>query len=60
VATAAWLSLGLLAVTDADRARRIGVLPPPWLLALLVVSAIVVAAAMRVSREPVSRCSCRC
>ncbi len=47
VGTTVWLSLGLLAVTDADRARRIGVLPPLWLLAVLVVAAIAVAAATR-------------
>ena len=47
--TAAWFSLGSLAVADADRARRIGLLPPLWLLALLVLSAVAVAAVTRLA-----------
>ena len=49
VGTALWLSFGILAVTDADRARRIGLLPPLWLLAVLVVVAIAAAAVTRLS-----------
>jgi hypothetical protein len=47
----AWLSLGLLAVTDADRARRIGILPSGWLLVAFVVAALGAAAAVRLSRR---------
>ena len=38
VGAAAWLSFGLLAVTSADGARRIGVLPSPWWLATAIVA----------------------
>ena len=45
--TAAWLSLGILAVIDAG-GRRIGVLPPVWLLAVFVLLAIVSVAVARI------------
>jgi len=47
--TTAWLSLGSLAAADADRAGRIGLLPPLWLLALLVLAAVALAAATRLA-----------
>lgn len=43
----AWLSLGMVAVTDAERARRVGVLPPWWLLAALVLTAALLAIGLR-------------
>jgi hypothetical protein len=51
VGTTLWLSLGILAVTDADRVRRIGLLPPLWLLVVLVVATIAVVTAMRLSSQ---------
>jgi hypothetical protein len=51
VGTALWLSFGILSVTDADRARRIGLLPPLWLLAVLVVGAIAAATVTRLSQR---------
>ena len=44
-----WLSFGVLAVTDAERARRVGVLPPLWLAAGLVCVAVALAVAIRLS-----------
>ncbi len=41
---AVWLSLGILAVVDANN-TRVGVLPPVWLLALSIVLAMAAAAA---------------
>jgi hypothetical protein len=46
---AAWCSLGVLAVTDGDGARRVGILPPLWLLAALIAVVIALAAATRLS-----------
>jgi len=47
VSTVVWLSLGILALTDADGTHRVGVLPPVWLLVILVVAAIAAAAVAR-------------
>jgi hypothetical protein len=49
VSTVVWLSLGILALTDADGAHRVGVLPPVWLLGVLIVVAIAAAAVARPS-----------
>ena len=47
--TAAWVSLGELAVTDADSASRVGLLPQLWLLPVSIVAAVAIAAAVRLS-----------
>jgi hypothetical protein len=49
VSAAIWTSFGLLAVTSADSARRIGVLPSPWLLPLLIVAVLGLFAAIGLS-----------
>ena len=49
VSTVIWLSLGILALTDADGADRVGVLPPVWLLGILMVVAIAAVAVARPS-----------
>lgn len=49
VGTAIWLSLGILALTDANGAHRVGVLPPVWLLGIIMVAAIATAAVARLS-----------
>lgn len=46
---AAWFSLGSLAVTKADATRRIGLLPPLWVLVLFMAGAVVIAGATRLS-----------
>jgi hypothetical protein len=50
---AVWLSLGTLAFTDATGHRRIGLLPAPWLLALLIAAVVAFVAATR--RSPQAR-----
>ena len=49
VSTVIWLSLGILALTDADGAHRVGVLPAVWLLGIIMVVAITTAAIARPS-----------
>jgi hypothetical protein len=49
VGTAIWLSLGILALTDADGAHRVGVLPPVWLLGIIIFVAIATAGVARPS-----------
>jgi hypothetical protein len=49
VSAVVWLSLGILALTDGDGADRVGVLPPAWLLGILMVVAIAAAAVARPS-----------
>jgi len=54
-ALAAWVSLGTLAVTSAaPGAPRIGVLPPWWLLGLLVIAAIGAVTALRRRGFPIA------
>jgi hypothetical protein len=45
--TALWLSIGRLAITDPDSARRIGVVPSWWLLAVLIAATIAIVVAIR-------------
>jgi hypothetical protein len=49
LSTIIWLSFGVLALTDADGAHRIAVLPPVWLLAITMAVAAAAAAAARPS-----------
>src|SRR6516165_6936446 len=46
---ALWFSFGALAFTDADTARRVGLLPPIWWLPLFVLGALALTAAIRLS-----------
>ena len=50
-ATGAWASLGVVAVTSQSTTARVGLLPPVWVLAALVVGAAIVVAALRLSRD---------
>ncbi len=50
-ATGAWASLGVVAVTSQSTTARAGLLPPVWVLAALAVGAVVVVAALRLSRD---------
>ena len=50
-ATGAWASLGVVAVTGQSTTARAGLLPPVWVLAALAVGAVVVVAALRLSRD---------
>ena len=46
---ALWFSFGALAFTDADTARRVGLLPAIWWLPLFVLGALALTAAIRLS-----------
>lgn len=46
--TALWLSIGVLTLTDADTASRIGFLPPWWLLVVLTGAALTIIVGLRI------------
>ena len=50
-AAGAWASLGVVAFTSQSTTARAGLLPPAWVLAALAVGAVVVVAALRLSRD---------
>jgi hypothetical protein len=45
--TALWLSIGMLAVTDAETAHRIGFLPSWWLLPIFIVATTAIVVGLR-------------